>query len=380
MTEAPHAQPSAAGSCVEGRPTLWRRVVTSTGQPPAWGLVRYLVGGLVAGVAFSAALPHFRATLLSALAGAIVAAAASGGPSGISRRVAVAAAGWNLVLTVVAFATGNHPIWAALAMAAVAVLTSVAGAAGPLAGVLGFLLSLSYLLVATLSRVGSLDKLVSVPWAAAHIAVGCLGGLLIAFVGTAMRRRHEPDQVRAARAPMPIKPIVASLRSFDERARDGVRRAVPLAILMFFFQLNGGRDAFWTFFAAYLVLLTPGKTPRSLAAARVGSTLFGVLLLAVASLIVPNQVLFSLGIVILFSGVGLSPAYPVIGGGFTTIGSVLMAGAPTGAIGTWSTHRLLDTVVGCAIALVANYLFWPQDNEAQETVPVASNATGHSSA
>ena len=58
---------------------------------------------------------------------------------------------------------------------------------------------------------------------------------------------------------------------------------------MFFFQLNGGRDAFWAFFAAYLVLLTPGKTPRSLAAARVGSTLFGVLLLAVASLIVPNR-------------------------------------------------------------------------------------------
>jgi hypothetical protein len=62
----------------------------------------------------------------------------------------------------------------------------------------------------------------------------------------------------------------------------------------------------------------------------VGSTLFGVLLLAVASLIVPNQVLFSLGLIILFSGVGLSPAYPVIGGGLTTIGSVLLAGAPTG--------------------------------------------------
>src|SRR5262249_54322530 len=123
-------------------------------------------------------------------------------------------------------------------------------------------------------------------------------------------------------------------------------------ILMFFFQLNGSRDAFWTYFAAYLVLLTPGKTPRSLAAARVGSTVFGVLLLAAAPLIVPNQVLFSLGLVILLSGVGLSPAYPVIGGGFTTIGSVLLAGAPAGAIGTWSTHRLLDTVVGCAIALV----------------------------
>src|SRR5262249_44962274 len=145
---------------------------------------------------------------------------------------------------------------------------------------------------------------------------------------------------------------------------------------MFFFQLNGSRDAFWTFFAAYLVLLTPGKTPTSLAAARVGSTVFGVLLLAAAPLIVPNQVLFSLGLVILLSGVGLSPAYPVSGAGFTTIGSVLLAGAPAGAIGTWSTHRLLDTVVGCAIALVANYLFWPRDSEAQEPVPVASNVPG----
>ena len=109
MAEVPRAQPGAAGPGAAGRPTLWHRVVTSTGQPPARRLVRYLAGGLVAGVAFSAALPHFRATLLSALAGAIV-AAASGGPSGISRRAAVAAAGWNLVLTVVAFATGSHPI------------------------------------------------------------------------------------------------------------------------------------------------------------------------------------------------------------------------------------------------------------------------------
>jgi uncharacterized membrane protein YccC len=180
--------------------------------------------------------------------------------------------------------------------------------------------------------------------------------------------------VRAARAPIPIGPAIAALRSFDERARDGVRRAIPLAILMYFFQLDGGRDAFWTFFAAYLVLLTPGKTPRDLAAIRVGSTIFGVLTLAVASVIVPNAVLFSLGIVILFAGIGLSPPYPIIGGAMSSIGSVLMAGAPTGAIGTWSTHRLLDTVVGCAIALAANYLFWPRDSEAKDTVPAATTA------
>jgi uncharacterized membrane protein YccC len=139
---------------------------------------------------------------------------------------------------------------------------------------------------------------------------------------------------------------------------------------MYFLQLDGGRDAFWTFFAAFLVLLTPGKTPTSLASVRVASTVFGVLLLAVASVILPNEVLFSFGVVILFAGIGLSPPYPIIGGGFTSIGSILMAGAPTGAIGTWSTHRLLDTVVGCAIALAANYVLWPRDRQAQETVPV----------
>jgi len=125
------------------------------------------------------------------------------------------------------------------------------------------------------------------------------------------------------------------------------------------------------FFAAFLVLLTPGKAAGSLAAARAGSTVFGVLVLAVASVILPNEVLFSFGIVILFAGVGLSPAYPIVGGGLTTIGSVLMAGAPTGAIGTWSTHRLLDTLAGCAIALVANYVFWPRDSATEEPVPVA---------
>jgi Fusaric acid resistance protein-like len=350
--------------------SLWRRVVTPTGQPPAWALVRYLVGGVVAGVALGSGLPHIKATLLSALAGAIVAASASGGPSGIARRLSFVAAGWTLAFTIVGFATGNHPVWAALAMAAVALLTSVAGAAGPLGGVLGFLLSLAYLLVAGIARTAGLVGLISVGWAAVHIAAGCVAGLLVALVGTGVRRRGEPEEVRAARAPIPLKPIVDSLRSFDEHARDGVRRAIPLAILMYFLQLDGGRDAFWTFFAAFLVLLTPGKTPTSLASVRVASTVFGVLLLAVASVILPNEVLFSFGVVILFAGIGLSPPYPIIGGGFTSIGSILMAGAPTGAIGTWSTHRLLDTVVGCAIALAANYVLWSRDSQAQETVPV----------
>ena len=71
----------------------------------------------------------------------------------------------------------------------------------------------------------------------------------------------------------------------------------------------------------------------------------------------------------LFAGIGLSPPYPVIGGGLTTMGSVLLAGAPTGAVGNWAERRLLDTAVGCAVALVATYLFWPRDRETETPVP-----------
>ena len=102
----------------------------STGAPPAWGMVRYMVCGLVVGAAFTGLLPDFRATLLGALAGVLVAASGSGGPSAISRRVALVTAGVGFVLMAVAFATGNDPVWAALAMAAVAPLTSLAAAAG----------------------------------------------------------------------------------------------------------------------------------------------------------------------------------------------------------------------------------------------------------
>jgi hypothetical protein len=35
-------------------------------------------------------------------------------------------------------------------------------------------------------------------------------------------------------------------------------------------------------------------------------------------------------------GIGLSPPYPIIGGGLTTMGSILLAGAPTGAVGNWA--------------------------------------------
>jgi uncharacterized membrane protein YccC len=56
----------------------------------------------------------------------------------------------------------------------------------------------------------------------------------------------------------------------------------------------------------------------------------------------------------------------------TSIGSILMARAPTGAVSNWAERRLLDTVLGCAIALVATYVLGPRDRETEKPVPVAT--------
>jgi uncharacterized membrane protein YccC len=99
---------------------------------------------------------------------------------------------------------------------------------------------------------------------------------------------------------------------------------------------------------------------------------FGVVLLALASVVVPDKALFSLGFLVILVGIGLSAPYPILGGGLTAIGSILLAGAPTGDIAGWAGHRLVDVVIGCAIALAATYLLWPKDSETPETLPAAA--------
>ena len=103
---------------------------------------------------------------------------------------------------------------------------------------LGFLGSLAYFLVAGMARVANLFELVSLRWAAAHIAVGCVAGLAVVFVGTHRRKGGARGDGRTRVGP--ARADVEALRTFDEHARDGVRRAVPLAILMYLFQREVG--------------------------------------------------------------------------------------------------------------------------------------------
>ncbi len=199
------------------------------------------------------------------------------------------------------------------------------------------------------------------------MALGAVGGLAVATIGGMLRNRSvgrgvEPD------IPAAWGSMWASLRSFDEHARDGVRSAIPLAIGMFIYQRTLNHDALWVFIAAFAVLLPTGKSETRVAAARVVSTLVGLVVLIVLDRVVGAEVLFTLAVLFLLVGIAYAPTYPVQAGALSAMAAVLLVAGPAGDLGAWAWHRLFDTLLGCAMALASMYLLWPRDKPDDATV------------
>ena len=55
------------------------------------------------------------------------------------------------------------------------------------------------------------------------------------------------------------------------------------------------------------------------------------------------------------------------------MGSVLLAGAPTGAVGNWAERRLPRHARWVAVAVIATYLLWPYDSETEERIAVPTS-------
>ena len=344
----------------------WRRWFASTGTPPMWRPVSYAVAGLLVGGAFGVLLAPQKGAVLAALTGALTAAAGSTGPTKVSLRLASFAAAAGMLTVFAAFAVTGHPWWAAAAMATIAVFTSCVAAAGPAGAALGMLGSFGFVLAVVGTATVGMVPDVSLLSGALRVLLGAVGGLLVALVGGRIRnprasRRAGPD------IPAPWGPTWASLRSFDEHARDGVRRAIPLGIGMFVYQRTLDHDTLWVFLAAFAVLLPTGKTPTRVAAARVGSTIVGVLLLTVLDRFIGGAVLFTVAILFLLIGIAYKRTYPLQAGALSAMGAVLLVAGPTGNLETWAGHRLLDTLVGCAMALASMYLLWPKDKPDEDT-------------
>ena len=91
---------------------------------------------------------------------------------------------------------------------------------------------------------------------ALRVALGAVGRLVVAAVGSMTRNRRVGDRaVGRPQHPAPWGLMRASLSSFVEHTRDGVRRAIPLAIGMFVYRRTLNHDSLRVFLAAFAGLL-----------------------------------------------------------------------------------------------------------------------------
>jgi uncharacterized membrane protein YccC len=66
-------------------------------------------------------------------------------------------------------------------------------------------------------------------------------------------------------------------------------------------------------------------------------------------------------VLFLLVGIAYKPTYPVPAGALSAMAAVLLEAGPVADLGTWAGHRLIDTLLGCAMALASMYLLWPTD-------------------
>lgn len=344
----------------------------STGAAPAWRTVGAVIAAVVlacvAGlVVYGGSGPA--AVVVGAVAAGLVAAAGASVPDRLGVRFALGAAGGVVAFEVVAVAVSGRPWLAALAMATVAVFTSVGAGASPVGAAFGVLATLGYVLTVVMVSAFPLPaSLGSGALTATGALLGAGVGLVVTAVAGALRRRGSAaasDQTGVLVAPWGA--MWRSVRTVDEHVHDGLRRAIPLALFVGVYEATGSHDVLWALVAALVVLLPTGKSPFELAAARVVSTVVGVAVLILASALLPLWVLVGGAVLLVLLGTAYKAAFPMLAAAATTMGAIVMVGAPAGSITGYAALRLVDTLAGAGIALAFSYLLWPADRPDADT-------------
>lgn len=338
-----------------------RSAFRPTGKRPQWHLLGFAVSGLLVGLALGLAAHPWQVALLPALTAGLVAATGAAGPSAVAVRVAGFAAASTVVVVCLGFIASDRPWLAAALMAAVAVFTSAAFGAGPVGGAVGVLGTLAFVLALVISTATSARESTNVAEVALRVSVAAALGWVVVLVGSRWRERGAGTAAPPVTIPPPWQQIWRSVRTMDEHARDGVRRAVPLTVCAFWYQWSGSHDALWVFISAMAVLLPTGKSTLAAAALRVAATVLGVLVVDLAADLVPAAGLVAIAVAALLFGMAYKPVVPLLAGAASALSVVVLVGAPSGAIGSVASRRLLDTLIGAGLALASMYLLWPRD-------------------
>ena len=353
---------------------------TAATAPPARWQLRLMAAiliGLAAGYGVGNLLGHGEAAAESAIVAALTLAAGSSGRLRTALPVAALLGTVVVVYSTLGAVTTGYPVTAALAMAFVAFTTSVFTAARPVGLLIGLVASYAYFLVTGIGVIqeraigGSLSE------------VGVLGliGMVTALVLVSIRALVEqaignaPAAGRAA--PSLIDPIRNSLRTFDDHAKNGVRRAIALGLTMYGFQVLASHNAFWVMLTVFVILAPNGRPSLRVAFIRVLGTLVGVVTVVALSQVLPENAALPLGVLALAVSLAASSRSTAVSAAFGAAAAAVLTALPSGDFAGYAGARLLDTIVGAVIAIATGWLLWPGTGANAAAVP--ADLTGRSS-
>lgn len=354
-TAAATAQPSPEEAKPEKPPLQWR-------------LLAIAVPVMALGFGGAALIGEAKNGLGAALIAMFTVIAAVASPREKLWRGAAIIGASTFAMLILATATIQTPVLAGLSMFLVAFLGTIIGTAGQALSVAGILVSMAYLIPAAtgIARSISVAKAAELGLAGLVAAAVAIAAILAitAIKGEPANGPAGEDDGGGAKEPQTPAPSVreqvrAAMTFRDATFRYALRRGLALGIAMGVYAATENHDVFWIMLTIFIVLQPDPASSWHKALSRSAGVMIGAVLVAGLGQFLPAEAVIGLGVLTLCAGlVWMQRSYTVFAAGISFL-VVAIFGASQNQFVNWAALRIVDTLIGAAIALLVGYILFP---------------------
>ncbi len=250
------------------------------------------------------------------------------------------------------WATFKEPVLAGIAMAAVMTLTALAARQSGAVRSTGMLLNVVYFFYGAFGLLNHLDALDLVKLAAIGFGSAVVVLVVAHFLRSALGR-HMPAPAPAPRPADADAPFFAG----GPTMRYALMRGLLLGVLMGVYASGKNQDVFWVFLTIWVTFLPVAEVARDRAIRRVAGVMIGCLLVAALAQAMPAALVIWIGIgAVLLGMMWIWRNYAIWEATVSFLVIALFGDLHRDQFVDWAGKRLLDTIIGVAIAMLAYQL------------------------
>ena len=247
------------------------------------------------------------------------------------------------------WATFKEPVLAGAAMAAVMILTGLAARqSGPIRS-MGMLLNVVYFFYGAFGLLNHLDALDVLKLAGIGFGAAVLVMVSVHFIRMIFGRHMQAAQ------PGP-QPSDAGARFFagGPTMRYALMRGLLIGVLMGLYASDRNQNVFWILLAVWVCFQPVAEATRDKAIRRVAGVMIGCLLVAALAQVMPAAYMIWIGIAAVEIGIlWIFRNYVIWEASVTFLIIALIGDLHRDQFVGWAGKRIVDTIIGVAIAMIA---------------------------